>query len=513
MALHRWITVLLAMPVVACWPVNTGKAQVHERPFNLALRIDCPQRDIRCGDEIPIVFTITSRDPEPFPYDYRTYDRSGRMDEYELVARYLDGRPVPDPREQDMSGLRGGLSSGIGQLSEGSSFQQTIALNLWARITEPGRYNVTGTYHYDVWDRKLPKEHSSSKDVRVRSAPIQIEVKPRSRREMGNYIRDLTAKLNSLEADAGLKAMREREHLAARLAYTCDTRIIPTMLDLLYNERTFSNEDFKAVQAFRCYLPHTDEVRMAVLTAARTRGLAGGSAIVLEHLGCNEADLAGVIRLSLASKDPNTVRHAVLAAQEHSADEHMPRLITIATGTEAGDFGRRESAIYAIAYHRTDEGVATLKTLLNDPNARIRKFTADTIRYAYRRHPVYPKKVDEAFTKALVLLATDPRHIRRYSAIWAIAKSRTPDGVKVVKTLLADPNADVPLAETDLGVRTIRDLLHDSDRNVRERTKYEIEFAYHEYPGRPLQPDDFPAEFREDPETFEQKTLNGLLKD
>jgi len=192
----------------------------------------------------------------------------------------------------------------------------------------------------------------------------------------------------------------------------------------------------------------------------------------------------------------------------------MPKLIAIATGSEPRNVVRRGSAIYAIANHRTDEGVAALKTLLNDPNSEVRKFTSDAVRQAYRRHPVYPEKADEAFTKALVSLATDSRHVRRFSGVWAIARTRTPDGVKAVKTLLADPNADVPLVETDLGVHTIRDLLRDSDPNVREHTRYFVEqLAYHEYPGRPLRPDDFPPEFQDDPETFKQKTLNGLLKD
>ena len=515
MALHRWVVILLATAAAACWLVRDSRAQTPERPFDLELRIDCPQQDIRCGDEIAIVFTITSKDPEPFPYTYRSYDRSGRVNEYELFAKYADGRPVPDPREQEMPVLGGGLSGEPRQLQTGSSFQTTIVLNLWARITKPGRYRVTGIYHYDIRDKgKKPlKGYSSSRDVRVRSLPIEIEVKPRSRQEMGDYVEDLTARLKSVEGGKGPEIQKEREHLAARLAYTCDTRILPTMLDLMYGDR-HDNAGFQAFQAFWCYLPHTQEVKGAVLNAARIRGLGGALASVLEHVGCTDAELAEVIRRSMASNDPNIVREAVLAAQSHPADEYMPKLIAIATGSEPGGFGNRESAIYAIAYHRTDEGVAALKTLLNDPNPKIRDVTSNTIRSAYRRHPVFPEKVDEAFTKALVSLATDSAHARRFAGVWAIARTRTPDGVKAVKILLADPNAAVPLAESDLGVRTIRDLLRDSDPNVRASTRYSVERqAYHEYPGRPLRLDDFPREFQEDPGTFKQKTLNGLLKD
>jgi hypothetical protein len=132
MATHRWVAILPAIAAVACVPANAGEAGILERPYDLELRIDGRRQDIRLGDEILITFTIANNDPALFPYTDRTDDRSGRMYEYELTAKYLDGRPVPDPREREMPTIGGGLSNAPGQLEKGGSFQKTIALNLWA---------------------------------------------------------------------------------------------------------------------------------------------------------------------------------------------------------------------------------------------------------------------------------------------------------------------------------------------------------------------------------------------
>lgn len=511
MTRHRWAWILLTLSSLACWAVSDTKAQTRERPFDLELRIECSQQDIRCGDEIPIAFTITNKDPEPFSYEYRTYDRSGRMEEYELIARRVDGSVVPDPRDESMPTMAGGLVGGLRQLSTGDSFRMAVPLNLWARITEPGQYSVTGIYRYAIEDKdKKPlKGCLFTRYIRVRSSPVEIQVRPRNREEMGAYIQGLAARLGSLNDVKDPKVREERRHLAARLAYTCDPRIIPTMLDLMYGGQ-HGNEVFQAAEALWCYLPHSDEVKSPVLNAARTHGLTDSLSLVLDHLGCSEGEFAEVIRLSLASSDPNIVYAAVLAAQEYPADEYMPKVIELATGSVYSD--RRGRAIVAIASHRTDEGVAALKRLLDDPDPEVRRRALDAVKEAYRRHPVFPEKVDEALTKSLVALAMDPTCPFQCTAAYAVARTRTPEGVRAVQNLLVDPNADVPLIQTDLGVRTIRDLLRDGDPDLRGRIRIDIGGVYHEYRGRPFRPDDFPAEFQETPEQFKQKMLKGLLK-
>ncbi len=505
-----WATICVYPPV--------AQSQMLDRPYNVELGLECNQKDIRVGDEILITFVFTNRDPNVFRYESRSYDRSGRMPEYELAAKYSDGKPVPDPREPSFPAIGGGLGGGLEPLATGASYRRTLALNLWASITEPGRYVVTGTYHYWIEDKdKKPRKNvGTSTPIRLQSLPIEIEVKPRSRKEMGKYINQLTTRLKSLERGVSAGVRHEREHLLAQLAYTCDARVLPTMIDQMCKRRD-GNEAFQAFQALWCYLPHTTDVRNAVLTAARTRPMPGQWASLLEHLS-SPSEFAEIIREFLSSGDPKTVEEAIYAAQQHPADEYMPRLIAVATGTGLEALGlpkgiRREGAIGALAENRTDEGVAALKNLLNDPNEKIRKATSEVIRRVYRRYPIYPEQEDEAFTKAIVSVAMDPQDILRFRAVQFIAQTRTPAGVQAIKALLADPNANVLVAATDLGVRAIRDLLHDSDPSIRKHTRFYIEdLAYHEYPGRPLRADDFPSE-RETFEQFKQKTMEYLFKE
>jgi len=65
-------------------------------------------KDVRVGDEIPIIFTITNHDQHVFEINSRADDRGGRIPEYELSATDAKGRPIevirivqPAPRTID----------------------------------------------------------------------------------------------------------------------------------------------------------------------------------------------------------------------------------------------------------------------------------------------------------------------------------------------------------------------------------------------------------------------------
>jgi hypothetical protein len=495
MARHRWMAVPVAAWIGVGLLTNAARAQTRERPYALDLRLDCSQQNILIGDEIPIVFTITNRDKDPFTCDDRNGDRSGRLYEYELVARYADGTAVPDPREQGLPVIGGGLSSGRNTLRTDGSFQKTIALNRWARITKPGRYSVTGIYHYGVrdTDRKQEEGVVFTKDIRVRSSPIVIEVGPRSRGEMGRYIHDLIVRLESPGGRQDWETGQERAKLAARLAYTCDRRIVPTMLDLMYDKSSV-NAGFEGWQALCCYVPPDEGIRTAVLNAIKTRGLIYSMGTVMKRLGVSEADAAEVIRTSLASNDREAVSAALAVMQEYPADEHASRLVAIALDPNSI---LPHGSTYALAMHRTDEGVAALRKLLSDPDPDVRKNTLSSIRAAYWVHPCYPEHADKACTKALVSIAANPHNPYRYQVIAEIVQTRTREGVDAIRKLLADPNARIPLADGDLGVCAIRDLLRDDDPDVRETARVCVKWACYETPGRALRPDDFPAEYEE----------------
>jgi len=480
--------------------------------YDLTLTIRCPAKDIKQGDEIPIVFTIMNNGRTPYPYDTRSHDRSGRRWEYKLVARFEDGTIVPDPRENYEEGLGGGLGSGTGTIATGQSFSRTISLNQWAVINKPGRYSVAGTYAYQVQDLRAREKYGAraSKTVFVESMPIEIVVKPRGHWRMGLYVRKLLRELRVIKPSNKWDIIQQRQTIIARLAYTCDDRIVPTLLDLMYNNY-HQNEVAWAGIAFVYYLPRSPKIKNATLQEAMKRGLAPGMQSVLEKYGCSDKEFKEIIALSLASDNLDILGAGVGAAQEHPDDAHMPKLISIAMDPNRLSPDRhapaieRDRAIYAIAFNRTDEGVIAVNALLKDPDEGIRRTTQDAIRQAYRRHPEYPRQSDDEYTAALVPIAVDFNHPMHIPAIAQVCRSRTEEGVRALKALLQNPERYNATAEADAGVKAIADLLRDPDEDIRGTTATIVENAYREYLGRPLRNDDFPQEFRENPE--EQKKM------
>lgn len=485
--------------------------------INLTLTIHCPENNIKQGDEIPIVFTITNKGESPYSYDDRNGDRSGRMPEYELVAKREDGTTVLDPRKKDLCTCRiGGGLSRSGRIEPGESFSKTIALNLWALINEPGGYTVTGTYY--------PSMHSPAMEqMRADSEPIGITVKSRTDKEMVDYIRELSKELqksripkNGWTYNSLSEMRRQREEVIKRFMYTCDRRIVPTLIDLMY-ENHHKNDAFWAKEGFVCYLPRDLEIKKAVLEAAKKRGLARCMQTVLEAFGCSEEEFKEIIGIPLASDNFDILGEGVGATQVHPDDEHIPALIVIATDANRPAPERpfyaieRHRAIYAIAFNRTDEGVKTLKSLLEDPDKDIRNTTEDAIRQAYKRHPVCPKFSDDVYTLELITAAGELKNASVITTfVSEIIRTRTEEGVKAIKLLLEDPNRDIPIAESDEGVKAIRNFLRNSDKDIRDMTAGIIRQVYRTYPGQPLREDDFGEEFRESFENRKKRVLEGL---
>lgn len=481
---------------------------------NLTLTIHCPENDIKQGDEIPIVFTITNKGESTYSYDKRNYDRSGRMWEYKLVAKRDDGTIVPDPRENYKEGIGGGLS-GTGRIRTGESFSKTIALNRWALINEPGRYSITGTYEV------------LRPNVTINSAPIEIIVKARSDEEMEEYITQLLKKLEAIKiAKNGWtyrslsEARRKREEVIKRLIYTCDDRIVTTLIDLMYENR-HKNDAFWAKEGFVCYLPRDAKIKDAVLEAAKKHGLARCMEAVLEALGCSEEEFKEIIKISLASDNLDILGEGVGAAQAHPHDEHTTSLIAIATDANRPDPNRpsyaieRHRAIYAIAFNRTDEGVKTLKSLFEDPDEDIRNTTENAIRQAYKRHPVYPKYWYDKYTSELITAARDLKNAFVVTTLVSeIIRTRREEGIKAIKALLEEPNRDIAITKSDEGVKTIKNLLRNPNKDIRDVTANAIRAAYCRiHPGRPLREDDFPELYREiieEREARKKRVLEGL---
>lgn len=498
------------------WLIAFTACAGDSRAANLELVIRCHKKGIRQGDEIPIIFTITNRGKSSYSYDTRDHDRSGRLMEYKLVAKRENGTIVDDPRKDYEGGIIGGLSGGMAYIDTGQSFTKSIALNRWALINKPGRYTVTGTYFHYTEDPEAKRINGirRMKEVAVNSPPIEIVVKPRNHWQMGIYIISLLRQLKAIRPSEKWEVVTQREAILAKLAYTCDRRIAPTLIDLMY-KKYHTNEVFRAAEAFAFYLPRDAKIKNQLIDVAKKRGLADGMCTAMEAFGCSEREFKEIIAISLASDDLDILAEGVLAAQDHPDDDHMPALIAIATGDVDQKAKQRlhqidrHRAIYAIAFNRTDEGVTILKGLLNDPDKDIRETTENAIRQAYRRHRQHPKRSDDEYTAAIVPIALDCNDPRQKSMIIEVVRSRTEEGVTAVKFLLENPDGDIGMAETDSGVRAIRELLRSPNEHIRRITSDIIQGIYREYAGRSLRDDDFGEEFRE---SFEQRKKRVLTK-
>jgi hypothetical protein len=373
--MRRKITIL-TVPFVLCFAhlcystesaKNVSEKKALELKPILSLTIRCDKYKLKIGDEIPITFVIKNEGTIEYSYDNRSYDRSGRMPEYELSAVDEQRKKVPDPKAKWTGGLMGGLGGGEVRIRSNNSFTKTIALNKWALITKPGTYLITGTYH--------PEGNLSE----IISLPIRIKILPRSDTEMAIYINKLVLKL---------PIAVDKQDLAAcvrKLMYTCDRWIAPIMIEVMYNRDAAS---FWAGEAFNYYLPHDQKTNDALYDAAKKRGLARCMLQALKYRGFTSEKIKLLIDVSLSPERPYAWVEGALAAQQYPDDRFASRLSAIALNPNSK---ARVQAIYALANNRTYESVATLKKLLkesnpNDPGERtIRQNTEHAIRRAYQQ--------------------------------------------------------------------------------------------------------------------------------
>ena len=269
--------------VLSFVPGNVRAAESYEPSTNfqgLVLNIHCTNLVLKVGDEIPIKFVISNTGVANYEYNDRNYDRSGRMSEYQLLVKSGDGKVIPDPRAKYPDGFGGGLGS-IGNLRPREFFPKTIPLNLWATLTRPGQYTVTGTYY---------GEHESQ--AGVKSDPITVTVLPRTDLEMNAYIGSLT---NQLTGTDGMDS-RQRDSILMKLAFTCSPNIVPFMLKEMYA----SDNNFWATEALVVYVPHSDATRKEIVETALQHGLAEGMDYVLNQYGCTAEERQAILKRSLA---------------------------------------------------------------------------------------------------------------------------------------------------------------------------------------------------------------------
>lgn len=389
----RLMSVLLASALTSdCALAATVASKSDEEAASpsLTLTIKCTNSLVKVGDEISIEFLITNRGTNDYEYANRTYDRSGRMDEYALAAKTASGKQTIDPRSSNKSGWIGGGLHSPRILHPGESATRTIPLNRWALIKEPGQYQVVGTYLSALY---------STNSITITSASIVITVLPRSEEEMDAYIGGLTNQLAAQGARQGYPHRSERDSLVMKLMFTCSPKIVPTLLDTMYEAE---RGGFWEAEALQYYVPRSDEVKKAVLSVVAKRGLASGMQHALTSYGCGREDFLPLIKTSLALENPRSWQAGALAAQQYCDDTFTPRLIALATEPKVD---ARIQAVYALALNRTDEGVKVLKALLVDPDSRISSTTENAIQAAYcyrgnsQGRPLKPDDFDKKFQR------------------------------------------------------------------------------------------------------------------
>ncbi len=349
-----WAAVALAAAATAEVPAEEAP------PPSPALVIRCAQQAIRVGDAIPIEFVVMNTGGADYTYMDRNYDRSGRMPEYELRATDADGVPAADPRSTWPGGPGGGLSTDRA-LKPGDSFTKTIDLNRWALLDRPGTYTVVGLYYPRMFPQAGTRE--------VRSAPLTVTVGPRSDAETEAYILSLSTQLATAEGE-------RRNELVRRLTYTRDLRIVPALVRSMYA----GGDGFWESEAFIYYLPHGPETEKALVDEALARGMMTSMPYIFNRWDLKADVMRGLVAASLVADRPQAWQAGALLAHQFPDDAFVPRLIALASDTAGGAW---ESAIFALALHRTDQGVAALKRLLESPDKRVRDRAAFAIRVAY----------------------------------------------------------------------------------------------------------------------------------
>ncbi len=375
------VTILTSF-VKACSHDSDG----NEVQFELV--IDCPSQDIKLGDEIPIVFNIKNKGNKTYSYDFRSYDRSGRFFEFELITTDKNGSVLPDPLRG--GGISGGLGGETQKIETGQSFTKTVALNSWALIEAPGTYQVRGTYYSGV-------SNSNGSEIAVTSNTVEIIIQPRSEGEMIAYIEKLNNMIKSVEIrEDYTKKQRQsqsdkRDHLIERLIYTRHPATIPILVDLIYKNQG-RNDVFYAQQAFMYYLPNKSQICDAILEQTKARGLAPNILSLLLLNDCDANKFRDLIPMALYSNDTDMLSEGASAAARYPDDSYMEKLIELA---QSPDSLAQMQAIHALANNRTEQGVQVLKNLLKDSKQYIREATCRSIISAYENTTGRPLKKDD----------------------------------------------------------------------------------------------------------------------
>jgi hypothetical protein len=119
----------------------------------------------------------------------------------------------------------------------------------------------------------------------------------------------------------------------------------------------------------------------------------------------DSADLLPLLKQMLLSEKAGDVMFGADLAEHFGDDALTPALVATAIGRNKGG---QMQAIYALALNRNEEGLKTLKMLLNSPDSNLSKMAEDAIRNAYtspgdaRGRPLLPGDFDPKYGAPVV---------------------------------------------------------------------------------------------------------------
>jgi hypothetical protein len=222
----------------------------------------------------------------------------------------------------------------------------------------------------------------------VTSGPITITVLPRTKEEMDDYVKGLTnqiaARLPFQGGGNGGQYDFVLEDSMRKLAYTCSPGGVPTLLRVINEYSEYCAQAIWGKEALLYYVPRTEDTRKAILQAAARHGLNSLMEQVIEHYEFSHDELKPIIDAALGPRNAGEWYFgATLAAHCCYDDAFTSRLIAIAF----------------------------------DSNA--------------------PAGIGD------IVLGGPPRNSTRAAALEALARNRTDEGVKALKTLLNNPAPEI----------------------------------------------------------------------
>ena len=378
--------------------VNSSKPA--ENPLGLSLVIRCMNEVLKVGDKISIEFILSNHGTADYKY-WNFYDFDQRSGDCELSAATASGVAVPDPRSRYKGSPITSVTSLEYVLHPGESSTNIIALNHWALMKEAGGYEVRGAF--------VARFFSTNPVAPVKAEPIRITVLPRTQEEMHDYVRGLTnqiaARLPIQPGQNGGRYDPVLNDLLEKLMYSCSPEMVPTLLGVLYEPGPAGNHTDLATEGLLNYAPQTEDTGKAIFEAAAKQGLNENMNYLFwfyDPAKAEKEEMKPLIERALEPQNSGQWQAGATLARDYYDNAFLARLIAIASGTNTPDNARGE-AMAALALNRTDEGVKTLKTLLNDPDPNISKRAEQAIRQAYtsrgnaRGRPLRPDDFDAKF--------------------------------------------------------------------------------------------------------------------